>query len=232
MGRHKLLTNDTKKLSYMDRMKDTTVNGLCSLCGDRPIYIKKSKLCQTCYGRVRLGITTPPRKDFGGVDKNEKSFIKSFFNHTSWVYHPCSFPLNGTKYGPDFYDIKRKVFIEVVGTRQAYHKNKEKYDMFIKMYPFIPLEFRDSSGNLLNIDYRGNIHWDGSNGVHMKLVRLNFYDRFQEPDHKKKLSKIDIKNIRNDSRKLQAIADDYGIRMQYVWSIKHYKARATLKEIS
>jgi len=94
------------------------------------------------------------------MNKNESVFAENYFDHDKWIYEPICFYFNNTKYTPDFYDAKRHVFIEVAGTRQAFHSNKRKYMMFMRAYPKTPLEIRDKDGTLMDktafIGRRGN----------------------------------------------------------------------------
>ena len=48
-----------------------------------------------------------------------------------WVYHPRHFDLypRYRHYEPDFYLPDEDKYIEVVGTRQAFHSNKKKYKL-------------------------------------------------------------------------------------------------------
>ena len=137
---------------------------MCVKCGERPVHIKKRGLCSNCYGVFR--------KDRGGyfisqdqgpksrpteakdTRKREVNFIKNYFDHNNWIYQPAMFRFNGVKYSPDFYDGVRNVFIEVAGTRQAYHQAKEKYDMFREHYPKIDFEIRKVDGSILNEENR------------------------------------------------------------------------------
>ena len=132
---------------------------ICIECKDNPIWIKKRKLCKSCYRILRsrgaLGDTnyrnyshiTVLQKD--QQYKREFEFVKNYFTHKNWLYEPVTFNLNGTNYTPDFYDAKRNVFIEVSGTRQAYHANKHKYKMFRKYFPKLNFEIRKSDGSIL-----------------------------------------------------------------------------------
>jgi hypothetical protein len=82
----------------------------------------------------------------------ERQFALAFFEHDKWVHEPRYFYLSdGTKYLPDFYDAKRDIYIEVVGSRQAYHLNKDKYVTFCNEYENIQLEFRLPSGEKLEL---------------------------------------------------------------------------------
>lgn len=60
-------------------------------------------------------------------NENERLFAKNFFKHENWKSQPVTINLGGYTYRPDFYDEERDVYIEVIGTRQAYHQNKAKY---------------------------------------------------------------------------------------------------------
>lgn len=79
----------------------------------------------------------------------EKEFVKNYFIHNNWSYEPTTFNLGDTKYTPDFYDAEKDIFIEVAGTRQAYHKNKDKYRRFRQIFPQLKFEIRTSSGEIL-----------------------------------------------------------------------------------
>jgi hypothetical protein len=133
---------------------------MCAKCNTNPVHIKKRNLCSACYQleRKRNGgyfidqelydyKTPQTMKDHD--ENREITFIKNFFDHKEWIHQPATFRLNGTKYMPDFYDQKRNCFIEVAGSRQAFHANKDKYDEFKKYYPQINFEVRTPSGNLL-----------------------------------------------------------------------------------
>jgi hypothetical protein len=54
-----------------------------------------------------------------------------------WVYPSPRFRLGNTTYRPDFYLPKEDLYIEVVGTRQAYHNNRNKIAKFMEIYPKI-----------------------------------------------------------------------------------------------
>lgn len=134
---------------------------ICEVCNDRPVGIKKRKMCFRCYQQTRnkTGPFIIDNKNYEFKAKStikkhsenrEMEFIKNFFNHKKWVHHPGIFRFpSGECYEPDFYDGERNVFIEVAGTRQAYHQNKKKYE-FMKLYfPMIAFEVRITTGGLL-----------------------------------------------------------------------------------
>lgn len=79
-------------------------------------------------------------------NENEAYFALTFFTHTDWIHHPCSFRLDNMTYTPDFYDKKRNVFIEVSASRQAYHQNAYKYHMLKAEFPLINFEIRRLDG--------------------------------------------------------------------------------------
>jgi len=87
----------------------------------------------------------------------EIEFVKNYFAHKNWVYQPACFHLRETKYTPDFYDGERNVFIEIVGTTQAFYSNKDKYLLFKELFPRIILEFRDKNGEICFFEKDNNI---------------------------------------------------------------------------
>ena len=130
----------------------------CISCLKKPIEIKKWRRCITCYQKYRR---TPGFRDAKTPTKHqsEMEFIRSFFNHTNWIYQPVLFRFNGESYQPDFYDGERNVFIEVSGTRQAFYSNREKYRLFIKTFPKIKLEIRHENGDLIPLsETEGTYH--------------------------------------------------------------------------
>ena len=131
-----------------NRSKNPPDYGLCILCKARPATSKKRQLCDSCYHKQRRN----PK--FSKVIRHncEVEFIRNFFNHNNWQHQPASFRLNGVNYSPDFYDAERDTFIEVSGSRQAYHANKDKYEKFKELFPKIDFEVRKTDGSLLNED--------------------------------------------------------------------------------
>lgn len=130
--------------------------GICISCKERPIQVKKWRRCQRCYQRYRLKkVSRYHNGRVMGVPihyVSEVDFIRIFFNHNNWMYQPANFRFDGEKYQPDFYDGERNVFIEVVGTRQAFHDNKEKYKKFVEAYPKINFEIRLTTGVLIDLN--------------------------------------------------------------------------------
>lgn len=117
---------------------------LCAICGKNPIKIAKSRLCNGCYK-----LTRNQKKAKFDPEPREYDFINNYFKNNSFLYAPATFRLsNGERYTPDFYDKERKVFIEVVGTRQAYSQNKDKYAVFVEDFPEIKFEIRTFDGKL------------------------------------------------------------------------------------
>ena len=131
------------------------MKNLCIKCKIKPIFIKKRELCHTCYQKAKRTGLIPI--DAGGEyrtvkakNQREMDFIRNYFKHSNWSYEPALFRMDGEKYSPDFYDGEMNVFIEVVGTRQAYSENKDKYNLLRKYYPKINFEIRLSDGSLLD----------------------------------------------------------------------------------
>lgn len=132
---------------------------LCIDCKKRPILNKKRKLCGCCYQRLRMnvgrllspdGYPHDSRTQKKYSNQREVDFIKNYFTHSNWIYHPAFFKMDGESYSPDFYDAEKNVFIEVSGSRQAYHQNKEKYEKFKRYYPQLKFEIRNPNGDLIS----------------------------------------------------------------------------------
>jgi hypothetical protein len=137
----------------------------CISCKEKIIAYKKVGLCMSCYQKEyrkkyaaspnKVGFSETSLKKY--KDSREIEFIKNYFTHPNWVHHPGMFRLTGYSYQPDFYDGERNCFIEVAGSRQAYHANKEKYATFRSIFPKILLEIRTQDGVI--IDEEGRIDW-------------------------------------------------------------------------
>ena len=148
---------------------------ICINCKQRPVHIKKRGLCAACYQRYHKSagrLITAEHNYSGiyakGIDNNrEIYFIKTFFTHNNWTHRPALFHLGSDKYTPDFYDGERNVFIEVSGSRQAYHQNKAKYELFRTIFPKIKLEIRTPDGKLLCETDNGRKEW---NNIQLKIA--------------------------------------------------------------
>ncbi len=121
----------------------------CKECKKGKIHYKKRGLCLSCYQKLRrerkLEQTTTRYE-------SEMDFIKYYFTHSNWLYQPVIFRLKECNYTPDFYDGERNVFIEVAGSRQAYHANKTVYQLFRDTFPKLNFEIRQPSGKILDED--------------------------------------------------------------------------------
>ena len=131
----------------------------CTACGSADIYNAKRQLCRKCYGKYY----NQGRKDKiiteekAVLHEREIEFIKNYFKHTNWVYSPATFRLPLGRYSPDFYDGETNTFIEVAGSRQAYHANKEIYKQFREKYPKICFEIRKVTGDI--VEETGRMDW-------------------------------------------------------------------------
>ena len=140
----------------------------CIKCKEAEIAVKKYKLCSKCYGDAyRNGkLNRYYKMDLcdASVAKHEHAseinFIKNYFKHQNWILHPVCFKLNNLSYTPDFYDGVRNCFIEVAGTRQAYHANKHKYELMREIYPLINFEIRKIDGSLIDTSEDQRVSWD------------------------------------------------------------------------
>lgn len=128
---------------------------ICIQCKTRPVAIKKRGLCQSCYmkayreNKIKAGSSFPVAEGF--YYAGEMDFIRNYFTHNEWVYNPATFHLTNhmgeqVKYSPDFYDVRRDVFIEVSATRQAYFANAEKYRLLKAQMPKLKFEVRTNGG--------------------------------------------------------------------------------------
>lgn len=135
---------------------------LCVKCHERPIFIISRGLCSHCYCKLRNASLKNGGDRKAWEDENPRTlikrecsaeikFISAFFKHRNWIHQPAMFNLGDTRYIPDFYDGERNVFIEVVGSRQAFHQNKEKYKLFAEKFPKIVFEIRDHKGELFGV---------------------------------------------------------------------------------
>ena len=146
---------------------------LCVECKKKKIWVKKWKLCYTCYQRARNAGKLKGLASYSAQTqtkrrhKREMDFIRNYFNHQNWMYQPAMFYLNGERYTPDFYDRERNVFIEVAGSRQAYEQNKGKYALMKKVFPEIKFEIRTPDGAEIKVD--GNLRVVWPKGFHENL---------------------------------------------------------------
>jgi len=63
-----------------------------------------------------------------------------------FFYQPAVFHVNGIQYRPDFYIPSEMIFYEVVGSRQAFHQNRQKIDYVRQAYPFVKIEIVNPDG--------------------------------------------------------------------------------------
>lgn len=156
---------------------------ICSKCKEKPVSVKKYWLCKTCYAehyrnknksriaqyqRAYAKQKRLENQDLVDVEPafstnqkaeelfnlNEKLFVRNFFAHDEWVHQPCTFRLGNMTYTPDFYDKVRNTFIEVAGTKQAFHQNKYKYAALIEEFPLIKFEVRQVSGVPIDLNFK------------------------------------------------------------------------------
>lgn len=137
----------------------------CIMCGEGYVHVQKSQLCRKCYGKeyYRRHWDNIKQHQTAPHHAREIEFTKNFFNHPNWIFQPARFKLTPTTaYTPDFYDQTTGMFIEVVGTKSAYHANKDKYKQLRQTFPSIPLELRLPNGQLL-AQFKNRISWKDVN---------------------------------------------------------------------
>jgi len=83
------------------------------------------------------------------MHKREKIFADLLDSQNrKWIYPTKRFKIGRKKYyKPDFYLPEEDLYIEVVGSRQAYHINKDKISKFKKLYPKIKFQVLNCEGN-------------------------------------------------------------------------------------
>lgn len=151
-------------------MDDETIKEVCVICHEpeREVYNKRRMICHRCYQKERKKQQANGtwERNFSTekiIDKHQSAaeieFSRIYFNHKNWVFEPAIFTLGTLRYTPDFYDGVRNCFIEVAGTRQAYHFNKEKYKLFRLIYPKIKLEIREPNGKIVDENSFPYIEW-------------------------------------------------------------------------
>ena len=140
----------------------------CVECKENTVAVAKYGLCMKCYQRARRKgvkssaiIADCKPVEIKNRQNREMSFVKNFFNHNNWIHQPGIFRIDMFSYSPDFYDGNRNAYIEVAGTRQAYHANKSKIKQIKKAFPLINFEIRQVSGKEISIDSDDRIEWDG-----------------------------------------------------------------------
>ena len=75
---------------------------------------------------------------FSMMHPRERLFAKLLTEQgRKWEYPAQRFQLKNTTYRPDFFLPDENLYIEVVGTRQAYHANKHKIAEMKETYPNI-----------------------------------------------------------------------------------------------
>jgi predicted transcriptional regulator len=93
------------------------------------------------------------------------------FLHSNFVYHPPRFVLGDLSYQPDFYDLTTGEYIEVIGTKQAFHQNKHKYKELKRLVKGVCLLLKNPDGSdyvPTNIVYRKKA---GKKRVNKKIVK-------------------------------------------------------------
>lgn len=138
---------------------------LCIRCGEAPVQIQKRGLCLRCYQAVRKegfeSMDFTSKAAVGKVENaGEVAFVQNFFGDLPFIHQPAKFNIKYSSYTPDFYDVTRNTFIEVIATRQAFHQNKDKYDAMRNEFPQVNFEIRHASGEMLTKNSNGDYAWN------------------------------------------------------------------------
>jgi hypothetical protein len=119
---------------------------LCTNCNQHEAKYKSRQLCYPCHRKLRQAGMLPriEAKSYSTIKKikylAEIQFVQNYPTPKDLIYQPGQFRFNGTSYQPDFYDFKKDIFYEIIGTRQAFDANKRKIEQFRIVYPKIRLE--------------------------------------------------------------------------------------------
>jgi len=137
--RDKVLTQEKYKCQYCGFNSKR-----CHRCQQDKISIKKRNLCGKCNVlALNKGELSPP------VIKAEYDFAENYCGSDSLLHHNATFKFNGLRYTPDFYDVDRDVFIEVVASFVEYKSIKLRTSMFKKYYPNLGFEIRYPNGEVV-----------------------------------------------------------------------------------
>ena len=144
----------------------------CPYCKKRPIKKKQTcghYVCQYYYHKDYVKKQRKKRKLF--YDRNKKDYMRNYMfekrknnkiiinikeklfadlldtQGRKWIYHPMGFKLNDNRYAPDFYLPEEDLYIEIVGSKQAYYYNRKKLVEFKSIYSHL---------NFIVVDYLGN----------------------------------------------------------------------------
>lgn len=123
--------------------------------------------------------------------KREKIFAELLTKQDrKWQYPAPRFEIGKTHYRPDFFLPKENLYIEVVGTRQAYHANKNKMFKLKQLYPHIRLLIVDYKNNPyppIEGKRRGRKKLFKEKGVQFQLrFDKNLYNRINNFVHKRR----------------------------------------------
>lgn len=152
------------------------------------------------------------------IYESEKEYINLLESkNIKYVLQPKRFSLKSSTYTPDFFLPETKTYVELVGTRQAYHANKRKYKEFMKMYPDVKFEIVTKNGkpyrtkkqaSLLTLDeYIDNIQELKNSKIisnryrDMLIKRIAFLKKIQKKIKTKKMPPVfddDIVKLTDD----------------------------------
>lgn len=147
---------------------------ICKECKtEKPILNQKRELCYSCYYRLRkqnpnefkpkyLNRYKTNRSSRPTIEektsnnrayyKREMLFIQNCLQNRRWLYQPVTFHCKNYNYTPDFYLLDENIFIEVIGSTQAYYSNLHKYRHIKQCFPYINFEFRLQDGTEIGIN--------------------------------------------------------------------------------
>ena len=114
----------------------------CEACRPSQMLIKGGYRQSSAY---RIGRMTPAEYAFSRIAKDQGRDL-TFLEPSSRLFR-----FNGECYTPDFFEAATNTYIEVTGTRQAYHANKAKYHRFRNAYPAFTLKIVKPDGTDITV---------------------------------------------------------------------------------
>ncbi len=97
---------------------------------------------------------------------NERRFANLLTqSKRKWRYSKKRFKVDNTTYQPDFYLPNENLYIEVVGTIQAYRANQKKIERFKQLYPHIKFIVVDFNNN----PYPFKLKWQFQSGQFVSI---------------------------------------------------------------
>lgn len=176
--------------------------------------MRKNQTPRSDHSKAQSGIAWAPGKG-SCMNRRERLFLR---NHRTATGHDAinepgamAFYRNGcrTTYRPDFYCQECQCYFEVVGSRQAFHQNREKIFAFCQAYLFVSLKYVLPDGSDYDPKRRHRSTYTGQFNPNQRPSLDYRHDAMQ------KLTAL----IHQQSISLAALARDSGIGVATIWQL-------------